>query len=142
MKSAVPCIVLLMVFAGSIGEATWDDANSRGLIPYWQDGGDWYTFFVFVNGSETASDVLYLRLEGPHGSPCSDTSTAYGIRAGEMLTFSTTPEVPVWVPTTASYGWARFRAEEGGFIHPYCVIYNQVTQSGYTVPAYPEDHGF
>jgi YD repeat-containing protein len=44
--------------------------------------------------------------------------------------------------TTAEYGYVKFRAEEGGMIHPYCVIYNQMTGSGYVVPAYPQDTGF
>jgi len=59
-----------------------------------------------------------------------------------MLTFSTTAEVPTWIPITAGYGWILFRAQDGGFIHAYCVIFNRVTQTGYTVPAYKQDDGF
>ena len=127
-------------------EATWEDAKTRGIFPYWQHGGEWYTLLVFVNGSEETSDVLHLRFRDVHGSGLgsgpSDTHTVYCIAPGEMLTFSTTPEVPTWIAVTAGSGYISFRAEYGGFIHPYCVVYNRVTQTGYTVPAYNQDHGF
>ena len=127
---------------GSSKGKGWDDAGQRGLFPFWQSGGDWYTLLVFVNGSEETDDVLYVRLLDQHGSPCSDTETVYGIRNEEMLTFSTWPQVPVWIPVTASHGYIKWRAESGGCICPYCAIYNVVTETGFTVPAYDQDHGF
>ena len=66
----------------------------------------------------------------------------YSIRAGEMLMFSTTPPVPHWIPTSADFGYILFRVVDGGFIHASCVIYNQVTGSGYIVPVYHQDRGF
>lgn len=64
------------------------------------------------------------------------------IRYREQLVFSTTPQVPLWIPTTSSTGYVMFRFENGGMIHPYCVIYNGRTGSGYVVPAYHQDEGF
>ena len=131
-----------LLILGTVAFGTWDEANSKGLFPYWQSGGDWYTLMVFCNGSEETDDLLYLRLYDEHGNPCSDTTAVYGIRNGEMLTFSTTAEVPTWIPATAGYGYILFRAEDGGYIHPYAVIYNRVTNTGYTVPAFAQDDGF
>ena len=66
----------------------------------------------------------------------------WGIRNGEMLVFSTTPSVPMYIPVTAGYGYIEFRAQGGGFIQTFCVVYNQVNGSGYTVPAYHQERGF
>ena len=127
---------------GSCALATWDDANGRGLIPYWQTGGNWYTLLTLVNGSEETGDVIYIRFLPVHGSACSDTSLNYSIRQGEMLIFSTTAQVPTWIPVTAGYGYIVFRVQGGGFIQAFCVIYNQVNGSGYIVPAHHQDAGF
>jgi ABC-type glycerol-3-phosphate transport system permease component len=59
-----------------------------------------------------------------------------------MLIFSTTAMVPTWIPVSAGYGWIRFRVQGGGFIQAFCVIYNQVSGTGYTIPAYHQDTGF
>ena len=142
MRPATFCVVLLVLLAGTISDATWGDAGGRGIIPYWLSGGDWYSLFFFANGSEETDDLIYLRMYDEHSPGCSDTTTVYGIRAGEMLTFSTTAEVPTWIPVHSAYGYLLFRAESGGFIHAHCIIYNRVTQTGYTVPAYNQDHGF
>ena len=142
MKTIVALTVVLLLVSGC-ALAEWDTANGRGLIPYWQTGGYWYTLLSFVNTSEETSDVIPVRFFPIHGSPCSDTGIdMYSIRAGEMLMFSTTPSVPHWIPTSADYGIIKFRTVGGGFIHACCVIYNQVTGSGYIVPAYHQDRGF
>ena len=132
-----------LLLLGSMAFADWDDAAGRGLCPYWQSGGDWYTLMSFVNGSEETGDTIHVRFCDANGHWCSDTTgDMFAIRQGEMLMFSTTPSVPTWVPVTAGFGYVEFRAVEGGYIHPYTVIYNQVTGSGYVVPWYNQDAGF
>jgi hypothetical protein len=127
---------------GSCALATWDDANGRGLIPYWQTGGNWYTLVTLVNGSEETGDVIYIRFLDVHDGGSVTMGNVYSIRQREMLIFSTTPQVPTWIPVSGRYGYIEFRAEGGGFIHAYCVIYNQVTGNGYVVPAHHQDAGF
>ena len=56
-----------ILLLGSCALATWDDANGRGLIPYWQAGGNWYTLLTFVNTSEETDDVIYIRFRDVHG---------------------------------------------------------------------------
>ena len=137
MKKLLTLTVGILLL-GSCALATWDDANGRGLIPYWQTGGNWYTMLTFVNTSEETGDVIYIRF-----ALFSDaTSDAYSIRQGEMLVFSTTPMVPTWIPVSAGYGYVRFRVQGGGCIQTLCVIYNQVSGTGYTIPAYHQDAGF
>ena len=132
-----------LLLLGSMAFADWDDTAGHGLFPYWQTGGDWYTFITFVNGSEETSDVLHVRFCDVHGNWASDTTMdMYALRHKEMLIFSTSPAVPHWIPTTTAYGYLMFRTVDGGYIHPYAVIYNQVTGSGYVVPAYAQDAGF
>ena len=141
MKKLLALTVGILLL-GSCALATWDDANGRGLFPYWQTGGNWFTLLTFVNTSEETDDVIYIRLRDVHGSPCSDTSNNYSIRQREMLIVSTTASVPIWYPVTAGYGFTEFRAQDGGFIQAFCVIYNQVKGTGYTVPAYHQERGF
>ena len=132
-----------LLLLGSMAFADWGDAVGRGIFPYWQTGGDWYTLLSFVNGSEETNDVIHIRFFDVHGNPCSDTTAdMYSIRAGEMQLYSTTPPVPHWIPTSADFGYILFRTTDGGFIHAYCVIYNQVTGSGYVVPSFGQDSGF
>jgi len=131
-----------ILLLGSCALGTWDDANGRGLFPYWQSGGNWFTLLTFVNGSEETDDQIYLRFIDVHGSSGSYTTNTYSIRSREMLIFSTTPAVPMFIPVTAGYGYVMFRVQGAGFIQAYCVIYNQVTGSGYTVPAYHQERGF
>ena len=142
MKKLLVLTVGLLLL-GSMAFADWDDAVGRGLFPYWQTGGDWYTLLTFVNGSEETNDVLHIRFCDVHGNFCSDTTAdMFAIRFREMLLFSTTPAVPSWIPTSADFGYLKFRTVDGGFIQAYCVIYNQVTGSGYVVPACNQDAGF
>jgi len=132
-----------ILLLGSCSLATWGDANGRGIFPYWQTGSLWYTLLTFVNTSEETDDVIYIRFWDVHGSWCSDTTAdTFSIRQREMLIFSTTPAVPIWYPTTAGYGFTEFRAQGGGFIQAFCVIYYSVTGTGYIVPAYHQDAGF
>ena len=143
MKKIIALGVALTLAGGWALAVDWDDATGRGMFPYWQTGGGWYTIVAFVNGSEETSDVIHIRFYPHRGCPCSDTTTdMYSIRAGEMLIFSTTPNVPTWIPVTAGFGYVLFRTDNGGFIQAYCVIYNGMTGSGYVVPALPQDHGF
>jgi len=141
MKKLLVLTVGLLLVA-SMAFATWDNAKGQGLCPYWQSGGVWYTLMTFVNGSESTGDTMYVRFCDVHGNWCSDTTTAYAIRQREMRIFSTTPEVPNWIPITSGYGYVMFRVDGGGYIHPYTVIYNQVTGSGYVVPWYKQGAGF
>jgi len=132
-----------ILLLGACALATWDDAVGQGLFPYQQTGGNWYTLMTFVNTSEDTDDMIYVRFCPVHGSWCSDTTNdAYAIRQREMLIFSSSPSVPLWIPVTEGYGYIAFRAQGGGFIQTFCVIYNQATGSGYTVPAYHQERGF
>jgi len=143
MQKIIALGVALMLVGGWALAVDWGDAKGRGMFPYWQTGGGWYTLLFFVNGSEETSDVIHLRFIAMHGSDCSDTTgDMFSIRAGEMFMFSTIASVPTWVPVTAGYGYILFRVDNGGFIQAYCVIYNGMTGTGYTVPAVPQDHGF
>ena len=139
----VLAVTAALVLLGGVAFAAWDDANVIGVFPYFQSGGDWYTLLVFVNGSEETGDVVHVRFEDEHGSWCSDTiADMYSIRQREQLLLSTAMSVGTWVPVTAGFGWIRFGVIDGGFIHPYCVIYNSLTGSGYVVPASRDDQGF
>jgi hypothetical protein len=140
-KLLILTVGLLLI--GSMAFASWDDAAGKALSPYWQNGGNWYTLLTFVNGSESTGDVIYVRFFDVHGNACSDTTGGtYSIRQGEMLIFSTSPAVPTFIPVSAGYGYVCFRTQDGGYIHAYNVIYNQVTGSGYVVPWYNQDSGF
>jgi len=127
---------------GACALATWDNANGLGLFPYTQTGGNWYTLMTFVNTSEETDDVIYIRFCDVHGSWCSDTPGFMAIRSRGMLIVSTSQSVPIWYPVTAGYGFIMFRVQGGGFIQTFCVVHNQATGSGYTVPAYHQDAGF
>lgn len=143
MKKIIALGVALVLVGGCALAGYWGDATGRGMFPYYQTGAGWYTIVVFVNGSEETGDVIHIRFYPAHGSPCSNTTgDMFAIRAGEMLIFSTSPSVPIWIPVTATYGYTLFRVDNGGFIQAYCVIYNGMTGNGYVVPAVPQDHGF
>jgi len=135
-------LTTMLVVLGSWALADWDSCNGRGLFPYWQTGSNWHTLLTFVNTSEETDDVIYIQFWDVHGSSMEPTEGVWSIRHGEMLVFSTTPEVPIWIPVTAGYGWIRFRVEHGGFIQPFCLISNRANCSGYIVPAYHQDSGF
>ena len=143
MNKTIALGVALVLAGGCALAVDWDDAKGRGMFPYWQTGSGWYTLVGFVNGSEESGDVIHIRFPDVHGSAISDTTgDMYSIRAREMLIFSTSANVPFWIPVTASYGYVLFRTDNGGFIQAYCVIHNGATGTGYTVPAVPQDHGF
>ncbi len=98
MKKIIALGVALMLVGGCALAGDWGDATGRGMFPYWQTGGGWYTIVVFVNGSEETSDVIHIRFIAMHGSFISDpTALMYTIRAGEMLIFSTSPNVPIFI---------------------------------------------
>ena len=135
-------MALLLALVSLDCEATWDDAKTKGIFPYWQSGGDWFTVFVFVNGSQETADTVYIRPLGKHSTTSSHSTPTCQIRPDEQLICSTTAVVPTWIPVTASCGYALFRADQGEPIHAYCVVYNRVMTTGYVVPAYNQDHGF
>lgn len=142
MKKLLVLTVGLMLVAG-LAFATWDDANSKGLFPYWQTGGAWYTLLTFVNGSEETPDVIYIRFCDEHGNFASTTTgDAFSIREKEMLLFCTIPGIGTNIAVTAPYGYVKFRVQDGGFIHAWEVIYNSATGAGYVVPPYHQDSGF
>lgn len=60
-------LILALALTAGCAMAQWDDAKTRGLFPFWQTGGDWFTLFVFVNGSEETSDIIYFRFAPSHG---------------------------------------------------------------------------
>jgi len=143
MRRIIALGMALVLVGGWAMAVDWDDTKGRGMFPYWQTGGGWYTILVFVNGSEETSDVIHIRFIDIYGCPCTDTTTdMYSIRAGEMLIFSTTPNVPTFIPVTAGFGYVLFRTDNGGFIQAFCAIYNGMTGSGYVVQAVHQDHGF
>ena len=132
-----------LLVVGGCALADWYDSNGRGLFPYWQTGGDWYTLLTFVNTSEETDDVIYIWFSDVHGERFSDAPLpTFSIRHSGMLIVSTTPAVPNWIPVTSGYGYIVFRVQGGGFIQTFCVIHNQVTGTGYTVPAYHQEAGF
>ena len=142
MKKILVLTVGLLLL-GSLAFADWEGAGGKGIFPYWQSGGNWYSLLVFVNGSEETSDVLYLRFVDTHGNWCSDTvGDMFNIGPKMQLMFSTVATVPTWIPTTAGFGSAMFRVENGGYVHPYLVIYNEMSTTGYPVPAYHQDGGY
>ncbi|HUT02332.1 MAG TPA: hypothetical protein VM163_00375 [bacterium] len=143
MKEIIVLGVVLMLVGGWALAVDWGDTTGRGMFPYWQTGSGWYTIVVFVNGSEETSDVIHLRFRSMHDSACSSTmADMFSIRAGEMLMFSTSGSVPIFIPVTAGYGYILFRVDNGEPIQGYCVVYNGMTGTGYVVPAVPQDHGF
>ncbi len=140
-KLVLLALAVLMVHAVSL--ATWEDANSRGIGAYWQSGGDFFTMIVFVNGSEEDYDTIYVRFCDKYGNFCSDTHGAmFSIRPGEQLTISTKLGVGYALVVSAPFGYIKFRAEEGGHVHAYTLIYNEVTYGGFVVPTYNQDSGF
>ena len=140
-KLILLAIAVLMLHAVSL--ATWEDANSRGLGVYWQSGGVWFTMVVFVNGSEEDYDTIYVRFCDRYGNFCSDThNDTFSIRPGEQLTVSTKPGVGYAMMLSAPFGYIKFRADEGGYIHAYALIYNEVTFGVFVVPTFYQDGGF
>ncbi len=142
MRKIALC-TLTLLFMSAVLFARWDDAYGRGLIPFWINAGDFYTLLVFVNGHEETSDTIHVRFCNHNGHFCSDTTgDMYGFRSREMLVFSTTPKVPTWIPTTASYGYVKFRPVDGGFIQAWALIINDLSGAAMVVPAYSQDYGF
>jgi len=140
-KLVLLALAVLMLHSTSL--ATWEDANGRAIAPYWQSVEMWFTMIVFVNGSEDAYETIYVRFCDVHGNFCSDTQAdMFGIRAGEQITISTKPGVGYNMIVSAFYGYIQFRADEGGHIHAYPLIYNELTGGGFVVPTYNQDSGF
>ena len=140
-KIAICTSALFLMHA--ILPADWDDSVGRGLIPFWINAGDFYTLLVFVSGDEETSDTIHIRFCDHHGHFCSDTTgDMYGFRSREMLIFSTTPKVPTWIPTAASYGYVKFGTVEGGYIHAWALIVSELSGTTMVVPAYDQDTGF
>ncbi len=119
-----------------------------GLIPFWINTPTHYTIIVFVNGSEEECDGVHLRFCDTTGEFCSDTTRdMYSIRYGEMLMFSTKANPPsifncFHIPVSAPHGYAMFRTVEGGFIHSFAFIVNDITGRLATVPIYVQDSRF
>ncbi|MBN2207683.1 MAG: hypothetical protein JW759_00065 [Candidatus Coatesbacteria bacterium] len=142
MKKLV-LLALAVLLLHSTSLATWEDANGRGIAPYWQSVEDWFTMIVFVNGSEGDYETIYVHFCDVHGNCSSDThADSFGIRPGEQLTVSTKPGVGYSMVVSAFFGYVQFRADEGGHIHAYTLIYNQLTGGGFVVPTYSQDSGF
>jgi len=138
---ALLALAVLMLHSTSL--ATWDNAKGRGIASYWQSVDVWYTLIAFVNGSEDDYETIYVRFCDVHGNFCSDTHVdTFSIRPGEQLIVSTKPGVGYAMIISASYGYIQFRADEGGHIHAYPLIYNQLTGGGFVVPTYNQDFGF
>ncbi|MBN1591744.1 MAG: hypothetical protein JW941_00685 [Candidatus Coatesbacteria bacterium] len=136
-------LVLGVLLLSTVVSASWDDAGGRALTPYWQSVDVWYTLLVFVNGSEENYDTIYVRFCDSNGNFCSDThADMFSIRPGEMLMISTKPGVGYAMILNSPHGYIKYRFQEGGQIIPYALIFNQFTGGGFTVPVYPQDHGF
>jgi len=141
MKRALALTVGFLALC-SCALATWDDALGRSGFGYWQTGGDWVTIISVVNGSEVNDETIYIRFYDTHGNPNCEAGNTFTIRAGEMLTFSTRPEIPTWIPVTAGYGYVLFRVQDGGPVHAWCAILNLVTWSGYVIPPFSPETAF
>ncbi len=136
-------LVLAVLMLYSVSFATWEDANGKGLVPYWQSIDMWYTMLVFVNGSEDEYDTVYVRFCDVHGNFCSDThADMFSIRPGEQLIVSTKPGVGYAMLLSSSWGYIKLRFEQGGNVHPYALIYNQLSGGGFVVPVFSQDYGF
>ncbi|MBN2208424.1 MAG: hypothetical protein JW759_03925 [Candidatus Coatesbacteria bacterium] len=138
-RVSVGVVVLVLLSGAAFG--AWDDAKGRGLFPYWSTGGPWITLFIFVNGSEDTEETIYFELRGVHDS-LQPERREFPLPAGQMLILSTSRCVGEWVTPSAGYGYALFRCQDGGMIHPFCAVVNLDTGVGYTVPAYRQDRGF
>ncbi len=142
-------ITLALIILSGASLADWDDACGRGIIPFWINTPTHYTMIVFINGSEWDSDDLHLRFCDTKGEFCSDTTgDRFSIRPGEMLMFSTRANPPSLfdycrhIPVTAPHGYAMFRTVDGGFIHAFAFIVNEITGRLVTVPIYDQETGF
>ena len=149
MLTRLCILILALVILTGASLADWDDTMGRGLIPFWINTPTYYTMIVFINGSEENSDALHLRFCDTEGEFCSDTTgDMFAIRQGEMLMFSTSANPPSLfdycrhMPVSAPHGYAMFRTVDGGFIHAFAFIVNQITGRLVTVPIYDQDEGF
>jgi len=147
MRKVLLCIFALLLIHTTLF-ANWHDARSRGLIPFWINAGHFYTLLVFVSGNEQTPDTIHVRFCDDNGYFCSDTTgDMFAIRSRDMLAVTTkrksgNPRLPVWMPTTASYGYAKFRARDGLPIHACALIINELSGATMVVPAYNQDTGF
>ena len=143
MKPTAIMIALLLALVSLQCHATWDEASSRGIFPFWLSDGDWYTLLVFVNGNEETQDLLYVRFYTSDGHCCSDTSAAWGFRLREQLLFSTKPGLDAtYLEPTAEFGYVKFRLQDGAYVQAYELICNKVMMTAVPVPAYDQEDGF
>ena len=142
MRKIALCTLVLLLMSATLF-ADWYNCAGRGLLPFWINAGDFYTLLVFVNGDEDTNDVIHIRFCDDNGNWCSDpTADMYSIRSRGMLVFSTRQKTPCWIPTTADYGYVMFRTWDGGYIHAWALICNEVSGAAMVVPAYDQDSGF
>ncbi len=142
MRKTALC-TLTFLFMSAVLFARWNDAVGRGIIPFWINADDFYTLLVFVSADEETSDIIHVRFCDENGHWCSDTTgDMFLIRHREMLVFSTTPAVPTWIPTTANYGYAKFRVVDGVPIQAWALIINELSGAAMVVPAYDQYNGF
>ncbi|MBN1591742.1 MAG: hypothetical protein JW941_00675 [Candidatus Coatesbacteria bacterium] len=149
MLARISTAFIAVAMLTSVSAADWDSASGKpGLIPFWIDTPIHYTMIVFVNGSEDYNDVISLRLCDPNGYLCSTISSRlFSLRSREMLMFSTKANPPslfdcFQIPVSAPHGYAMFRVDEGGSIHAFAFIVNEVTGRLTEVPVYVQDKGF
>lgn len=149
MKHAALVVVGLLLLS-SFSFAQWEDAPARGLIPFWMNGGGFYTLLVFVNSSEEGNSIISLRFCDTRGEFCSDTTfDMHSIRYREQIVFSTNPRVPLYIPVSANMGYVLFRAEgcygymqSGGIVQAYALIVNEILGTCIPVPVCWQDCGF
>lgn len=142
MKKLVLLTAALILVSGA-AFATWEDAASWGIVPFWQADDAWYTLLIFVNGSEDDYDTVYVRFCDVHGNYCSDLhADMFGLRPGEHIMICTRLGIGYGMLISAGSGYLKYRLENGAPVHAYALIYNQVTQTGCTVPAFNQKDGF
>ncbi|MCD6327407.1 hypothetical protein J7M28_07625 [bacterium] len=142
MRKLVMLTIVFLMLSG-VSLATWEDAAVRGLVPYWQAAEDWYTFLVFVNGSESDYELIYVRFCDRQGNFCSSVfADMFSIRPSEQLLICSKEGIGYPMLLTASCGYIKFRLENGAPIQVYALIYNELTSTGSDVPVFNQEHGF
>ena len=148
MLTRLSVIILSLLILSGASLADWDDPGGCGIIPFWINTPTHYTMIVFINGSEEEADAVHLRFCDTEGNFCSDTTgDTFAIRPYQMLMFSTRANPPslfscTHIPVTAPHGYAMFRTVDGGFIHAFVFIVNDITGQLVTVPVYLQNEGF
>ncbi|MCD6328403.1 hypothetical protein J7M28_12750 [bacterium] len=145
IRNGLVALFIVLLALTSCVQARWEEWEGRGLFPFFYNAGSWYTLLCFVNAREDSSDIIRIRFFSPDGSECSDsTEDMWSLRDREMRWFSTSPEHRYhFIPTTSNFGYVKFRTyEANGLVHAYCLIFNQATSTGFTVPAFRQSEGF